>query len=268
MRPEIQLAVPSSFASETADQKIKTYKVGLIARAAAVFNVNRIAVYRDAKQVASDDGSFISLILRYMETPQYLRKLLFPRVRDLRYIGVVPPLKTPHHVLTNGDIRDGIVTDVGTDRAWVEIGLDCPALLRTTKVRKGERVTVRIFSRDQLEVEAIQKPSAHWGYSVRMADSIEDVLEGLVVCTSRHGETMGPQVIDKIERSGADLVTFVFGAPNRGVEALLRDVGLQIEDASDFVVNAIPDQGTETVRTEEAIVATLSVFNIALHQRA
>jgi predicted SPOUT superfamily RNA methylase MTH1 len=61
-------------------------------------------------------------------------------------------------------------------------------------------------------------------------------------------------------------MTFVFGAPNRGVEALLQEAGLSLTDASDFVVNTIPQQGTETVRTEEAIVATLSVFNIALHE--
>src|SRR5674536_400237 len=91
MYPEIQLAIPSSLTIETADQKIKTYKVGQIARAAALFRVNRIAIYRDP---AHDDSRFIAAILQYMEAPQYLRKLLFPRSNELRYIGVVPPLKT------------------------------------------------------------------------------------------------------------------------------------------------------------------------------
>lgn len=264
MRPKIQLAVPSSFTSETADHKIKTFKVGSLARAAAVFNVDKIVIYRDA---AYDDSSFIATVLRYMETPQYLRKLLFPRSEELRYIGVVPPLKTPHHVATHDDIRDGVVIDVGTDHAWVEIGLDCPALLRTTGLRKGERVTVKVFSRDKLEVETIQTAPRHWGYSVQVVDNIEAALSGLVVSTSRCGEVVHPSTIEEIKRRYMDLLTFVFGAPHRGVEALLNDAGLSIEDVSDFIVNTIPNQGTETVRTEEAIMATLSVFNVALYEK-
>ena len=263
MRPKVRLAVPSSFTSETADHKIKTYKVGSLARAAAVFNVDTVAIYRDA---AYDDSAFIATVLRYMETPQYLRKLLFPRSKALRHIGVVPPLKTPHHVSTRDDVRDGVVIDVGTDHAWVEIGLDCPALLRKAGLRKGERVTVKVFSRDKLEAEAIQTTPEHWGYSVQVVGSIGDVLKGLVVSTSRHGKVVHPSMIEEIQRRDVNLLTFVFGAPHRGVEALLNDIGLAIGDVSDFIVNTIPNQGTETVRTEEAIMATLSVFNVGLHE--
>ncbi|MGZ4892149.1 MAG: putative RNA uridine N3 methyltransferase, partial [Halobacteriota archaeon] len=71
--PKIQLAVPSSLTIETADHKIKTYKVGQVARAAAIFGVQRVTIYRDA---AYDDSRFIASILQYMEAPQYLRKLL------------------------------------------------------------------------------------------------------------------------------------------------------------------------------------------------
>jgi predicted SPOUT superfamily RNA methylase MTH1 len=263
MHSEIQLAIPSSLTIETADQKIKTSKVGQVGRAAAIFRAKRIAIYRDP---AFDDSQFIAAILQYMEAPQYLRKLLFPRSNELRFVGVVPPLKTPHHVRAHDDIREGIVIDVGTDCAWVEIGLDCPALLRTATVRKGERVTVKIFSRDRLEVEAIQKPPRYWGYSVRVVDSIKDALEGLVVATSRRGQVVSYALLDEIAMKGTGLTTYVFGAPNRGVEALFDEAGLATEEAADFLVNTIPQQGTETVRTEEAIMATLSVFNVARHE--
>jgi hypothetical protein len=264
MYPKIQIAVPSSLTVETADQKIKTYKVGQVARAAAIFKVHSVVIYRDA---AHDDSRFITSILRYMEAPQYLRKLLFPRSDELRYIGVVPPLKTPHHVQVNDDIREGIVIDVGTDGAWVEIGLDCPAFLRSDAFCKGERVTVEVFSRDPLEAKAIQKPPGYRGYSVRSVKSIKDVLEGLVVATAKRGQVLSPQLCDQMRRTCANLVTFIFGAPNRGLEALFREAGLSIEEASDFVINTVPEQGVETVRTEEAIMATLSVFNLALSEQ-
>lgn len=31
-------------------------------------------------------------------------------------------------------------------------------------------------------------------------------------------------------------------------------------------INTIPNQGTETVRTEEAVLATLSIFNMLQHK--
>jgi hypothetical protein len=35
-----------------------------------------------------------------------------------------------------------------------------------------------------------------------------------------------------------------------------------VESLFDFTVNTIPDQGSETVRTEEAMHATLAVLNL------
>jgi predicted SPOUT superfamily RNA methylase MTH1 len=261
MIPKIQIAVPSSLTVESADQKIKTYKVGQVARAAAIFRIDRVLIYRDS---TFDDSKFISTVLRYMETPQYIRKLLFPRTEELKYIGVVPPLKTPHHVKVEDIVREGIVTDVGTEGAWVEIGLDCPALMRNIKVRTGQRVTVKVFSRNPLEVELFRKPLKSWGYSVEMVSSIKGALNGLVISTTKYGRPITSVMLKEIVQRGAARITVVFGSPNRGLDEILSEIGLSTQDVSDYVVNAIPDQGTETVRTEEAILATLSVLNIGL----
>jgi predicted SPOUT superfamily RNA methylase MTH1 len=42
---------------------------------------------------------------------------------------------------------------------------------------------------------------------------------------------------------------------------LAKDEGAKLEAIVDFVVNTIPAQGTATVRTEEALLASLAVFN-------
>jgi len=262
MIPKIHIAVPSSLTVESADKKIKTYKVGQVARAAAIFRIDRVLIYRDN---TFDDSNFISTVLRYMETPQYIRKLLFPRTEELEYIGVVPPLKTPHHVKVEDTVREGIVIDVGAEGARVEIGLDCPALMRNVKVRSGQRVTVKVFSRDPLEVELFQKPSKSWGYSVEVVSSINEALNGLVISTTKHGRPITSAMLKEIAQRNVASIAVVFGAPNRGLDEILSEIGLSTQDVSDYVVNAIPDQGTETVRTEEAILATLSVLNIGLH---
>jgi predicted SPOUT superfamily RNA methylase MTH1 len=40
---------------------------------------------------------------------------------------------------------------------------------------------------------------------------------------------------------------------------------LDLKSIVDFVVNTIPSQGTETIRTEEALIASLAVLNAQLH---
>ena len=42
----------------------------------------------------------------------------------------------------------------------------------------------------------------------------------------------------------------------------MGDEGLGLDDVADFVVNMVPEQGTETVRTEEALFASLAVLNV------
>ena len=65
-RCERAILIPSSLTMESRDTRVNTLKVGQIARAAAVFRVSRIVIYRDQEY---NDSQFISMILRYMETP-------------------------------------------------------------------------------------------------------------------------------------------------------------------------------------------------------
>jgi hypothetical protein len=137
--------------------------------------------------------------------------------------------------------------------------------MQNIKVRTGQRVTVKVFSRDPLEVELFQKPSKSWGYSVEMVSSIKEALNGLVISTTKYGRPITSVMLKEIVQRSAARITVVFGSPNRGLDEMLSEIGLSTQDVSDYVVNAIPDQGTETVRTEEAILATLSVLNMELH---
>ena len=44
---ERSILIPSSVTMESADMRVRTFKVGLIARAAAVFRMDRIVIYHD-----------------------------------------------------------------------------------------------------------------------------------------------------------------------------------------------------------------------------
>ena len=70
-------------------------------------------------------------------------------------------------------------------------------------------------------------------------------------------------VVDKLaERwKKSKRILLAFGAPSRGLKEIVAQEKLDLEAVADFVVNTIPDQGTQTVRTEEALYASLALLN-------
>ena len=269
---ERAILIPSSLTMESRDSRVNTLKVGQIARAAAVFRMNQIVIYHDPEY---NDSRFISMVLRYMETPQYLRKRLIPRREELRHVGTLPPLRTAHHPINSkaealkiGEFRVGaVVESVGSDDGvWVEIGIDRPIPLRTDKVTLvGERLDVRIFSHNPLAAEPVdQKEIPHyWGYGTEVVESLEGYLasrdDAQVVLASRNGKAITPEILQKLGQLGQkrDLAV-VFGSPSRGVDAFLSKETMDRYD----MINTIPHQGTETVRVEEAVLATLALLNL------
>ncbi len=246
--------IPDSLLEESDDPKIRTYKIGQIARACSIFGVEHIWVYR----AGGGDGRFIKTVLEYAEAPQYLRKRLFPLMPELKYVGVIPPLRTPHHKLKEkpkiGEIREGFAFRKGR-RIYADIGLDDPA---TVDGDIEGRATFRIISVRPLKVIPA-KPTEYWGYRVHLtkkplAKTLKKARLDLVIATSRKGRDVREVKLPPLEGE----VGFVFGSPRKGVIELLGE-----EDYNfDLILNTIPNQRTATVRTEEAVLATLAVFNL------
>ncbi len=248
----MEIAIPSSSLINERDEKIKIYKIGIIGRAAAVFRVEKIYIYHDP---ILDESDLIKEILEYLETPQYLRKHIFPIKKSLRYAGLLPPLQIPSHKpksLKIGEVREGVVVKVAPDgTAWADIGLKALALFRG-KARKGARVTVRVCSKNPLVVEEA-KAEEYWGYDVKKTELENLLRKENAIITSRKGR------IPRIEEMKGDKL-LIFGNPKEGVLEIAERLGIH----SDVDVwNMIPNQGSRTVRLEEAIIACLAIINYA-----
>ncbi len=216
-----------------------------------------------------------------MEAPQYLRKHLFPIRPSLRYAGILPPLRTPHHPtarhvvdLRLGEFREGVILKSTRKRSYVDIGVEKLAELPEVELPAGRRVTVRIREfRHNIPMVGIANPAEitiYWGYRVTVCNStLGRMLKGgmydLVVATSRHGDPIA-QVIQDIKRRWieAKSVLVAFGSPNEGLQEILGRENLKLEEMAQFTVNTIPVQGTETVRTEEAVYASLAIMNVMI----
>jgi len=103
-----------------------------LARIASIHMVDELIILKDDsfkhrnKEFASI--SSITKILQYLETPQYLRKALFPISQDLKYVGLMNPIESLHHLKTEEycKYREGVVINRPSKEgsgSWVDIGL-------------------------------------------------------------------------------------------------------------------------------------------------
>jgi predicted SPOUT superfamily RNA methylase MTH1 len=278
-KKKLAIAIPASVISDTPHLREKTSKIGLIGRAAAIFRVDEIIVYPDNIKVNQGrEVDLIATLLAYMETPQYLRKRLFKLEPRLQFAGILPPLRTPHHPLNRkarnlklGEYREGIVVSKTKEDALVDIGVERPALMRESQFAVGKRLTLRIAKLgEQVEIQTANRDEipSYWGYAVSaekrsFSKLVKNGKFDLTFATSKFG-TRFADVAEKIgERwKKASNILVSFGAPTRGLFEIARDEGANLNDIVDFVVNTLPEQGTETVRTEEALLAALAILNV------
>ncbi|XP_062507487.1 putative methyltransferase C9orf114 [Corticium candelabrum] len=280
----VSVAVPGSILDNAQSDELRTYLAGQIARSIAIFNIDEIIIFDDGASIDSsvktkrDSIAQMANILQYLETPQYLRKQFFPMHRDLQYAGLLNPLDTPHHMRVDEELpfREGIVLD-----RPVKQGKGSFANCGTRKdvcinrhLLPGTRVTVRMTNESKKNLKGeVVSPSIprtelglYWGYTLRIANGIGDVFAGapfkdgydLTLGTSERGIS-----IDDLQLRPFTHLLIVFGGV-KGLEAALEaDERLHVSEVGllfDYYVNTCPNQGSRTIRTEEALLISMSAF--------
>jgi hypothetical protein len=260
----LAIAIPDTVLEENDSLREKTVKLGVIARACAIYGADSVEVFKDER--GRGESRLIRKVLEYLETPQYLRKKLYSLDDSLRYAGLLPPLRIPSHKpkaplekLTVGEIREGVTDSEGR----VDVGLDRPFRLKE-RVGANKRVTTRIVAKNPIIAEIIGKQDVqeYWGYDVRVRgidEILADTEYGLKIATSRYGNALQSQVFQLRESLlKTNSVVLLFGSPWRG---LFDIVGPELTKKVNYVLNLFVDQHVATVRTEEAVSAALSLVN-------
>uniref|UniRef100_A0A8C2HQV2 SPOUT domain containing methyltransferase 1 n=1 Tax=Cyprinus carpio TaxID=7962 RepID=A0A8C2HQV2_CYPCA len=192
----------------------------------------------------------LARILQYLECPQYLRKSFFPKHKDLQFAGLLNPLDSPHHMRIDeeAEFRQGVVLD------------------QPSKPGKGSFVNCGMRKVCVVVAPHIPRTEAglYWGYSVRLASCLSAVFTecpykdgyDLTVGTSERGNSA-----DHITLPPFKHMLVVFGGL-QGLEASVdADENLNVADPGvlfDLYLNTCPGQGSRTIRTEQAILISLS----------
>jgi len=275
----LSIAIPSSFIDIYPNKIQKTQQIGRIARAAAIFQVSEILVYQDENNSTQRKNSqLITRVLEYMETPQYLRKHLFGKIPELRYVGLLPPLRTPHHPLEkqtrnlkNGEIREGFAYK-NRQQVVVDVGVETPLpLVKKASKRLPTRITVQIRRNRNGALVAQPctppEPSIYWGYQTRQIQiSLADFLQNsssykLIVATTRKGKPLHAQIasLNRAWQKTGHLL-LLFGSHEEGLDIIFRKMGYDLSSITQHQVNFLLHQGVATIRVEEAVLIGLATF--------
>ena len=273
------VAIPDSALSDEQTKRDKSVKIAQFARACSIFRVKRIYIYHDPlSQFEKEDPVLLRTILRYLDTPQYLRRVLYPRMSELEFAGILHPIKAPHHrppqdirTVRAGDVRTGVIAKV-KGALFVEVGLGSLVPF-DGEGSVGKKVNVK-FTSPHPRLRAMEATDLdifeYWGYEVKEVPSIVKLLSGIektaVIATSRKGgfiKNNEARLAESIKNSENVLV--IFGSPKHGVHEIIAKENSNVKP--EFMVNMFPNQATETVRLEEAVLGTLAILNASILSR-
>ncbi|PXF41386.1 putative methyltransferase [Gracilariopsis chorda] len=316
----VSIALPSSILLNAQSSELRIYLAGQIARAAAIYKVHELVIFdeqvaqpsRRAK-LPDNPSAFFKLVLDYLETPQYLRKHLFPVSPHLRLVGLLNPLALPTHVARTDVVRwrDGVALNRTHQRVhassspptrYVDVGLSRLVEL-DTPVPPGTRVTVdmepsghdydavpgkylfgKLASPHQRAAEQL-----YCGYQVRTAKCLSQVFTNSLVCDNYDlviGTSERGTPINNFQHTSAlsnfKNLLLVFGGVQGLEHSVIGDTQLEqlnisptaslpsqhqaeqnhnnVADLFDFYINTCPDQGSRTIRTEEAVLISLAAL--------
>ncbi|EEA06799.1 uncharacterized protein CMU_014750 [Cryptosporidium muris RN66] len=173
----VSVALPSSIISNAQSLELKAYLVGQIARILAIFGIDEIVVYEDKYKNIVDNSErqsdyigfncsrsmeFFVKNLRYLETPQYLRKSLFKFEADLKFAGLQNPIDAPHHMRISEWLpyRQGVVvskprlfkglikSEHKKSGSWVNCGLPVEAWIDES-LPDNTRITIKMIDNSE-----------------------------------------------------------------------------------------------------------------------
>ncbi len=268
----ITVAITASLTLDIPHLREKTARIGQIGRALAIFRVEHVLIYLDQDTPPSRKEAVVTeKILRFQQTPPYLRRVLFSVDPDLAFTGILPPLRTANHPDKKqpepGSIRDGIVTATG-EASTVNAGFQEPVTVNS-RLKPMTIVTVRVTKlQPRLEGEVVESAglAIYWGIQVTrdqraLGQILKRSVHDLTISTSREGKDIRQVTASLREKwQGSKNPIILFGSPAEGIPEILARTNDKLPPDS-FNINTFPGQGTETVRTEEAVIGTLALLN-------
>ncbi len=277
---KFDIAIPDSYLYGVKTNVDKTLKVFQLSRALSIFRIENIKVYHDkVLNPSTYESRFITTILEYLDTPQYLRRKIYPRSEMLKEVGRLHPIRSPHHKdkvdlknLKSGEIRVGLV-EKKERMFFVDVGLESLIKYEGRLRQSGKKINVKLIRQNKqivaLDTRDSDLSNLFWGYSVHYFTDLKKIIESYIpsniVLTSRYSKYFKEEDLRSktttLSKSN-DAMLVVFGSPKHGLDTILDREGLDMKKYQSF--NFFPNQGTQTIRLEEAVFGVMSILNFCI----
>jgi predicted SPOUT superfamily RNA methylase MTH1 len=280
---KFDLAIPDSFLYGITSEIDRTYKVFQLARTLSIFRVDNVYLYHDKIiNPTNNEIKFLTTLLEYLDTPQYLRKKIYPMVDFLRYVGKLHPIRSPHHKdrvslnkVKEGEIRIGVL-EKKDNLYFVDVGLNSLIKYQGNYNEVGKKINVKLSKRNNhliaMDIKRQSIKELYWGYNVLHFNSISEIFKKYqkneIILTSRYSKYFKTDSFslnnlkNNFIKNGNNSLLIVFGSPKYGLKEIFVSEKLYISNYLSF--NFFPLQGTQTIRLEESIFGVLSILNIVL----
>ncbi|KAH8885669.1 DUF171-domain-containing protein [Thozetella sp. PMI_491] len=291
----VSVAVPTSIISDCTSREQMSVNAGRIARALAIFSIDEVVIFDDSPTDSrppdadldaftgeTDPAHFLEHILSYLETPPFMRKSLWPLHPNLRSQGLLPNLDMPHHPHKDEWLpyREGITVESKTKHGkgtQVDIGMN-ELVTISESIPPKTRLTLQL-SEDGGNPQPVHPTAPRtdagypWGFTVRKCGSLSSVFTtspyddgyDVSIGTSERGVPIS-SAFPSFDTLDFSHLLVVFGGP-RGLEyAAMNDGDLaemnisqsRTKELFDHWVDALPYQGTRSIRTDEAMLIALT----------
>ncbi|SRR5579875_104925 len=257
----VSVALPFSSIWFGSHLREKTFRAANLLRYCSIFRVKRIMVVLDGGNTTQHRE--LKDVFEYLLLPPYLKAEVGLKPH-LRYVGLAPPIKIPIHTVSNNPrealiepVRKASVVRVERERLILNAGFRLQTVTQYHGGLKiGDHVYVKVVDLQGKVVltELVDPVSLDKIY-------LEPKIEFIDV--NHIGERL-PDDLFKVEltRSGEPSLRIIRNPPNKEI---IFFVGNQKMDPEEFLavkfdirVRLLPEQGVETIRSEEALLIALS----------
>lgn len=269
----VRVALPTSILSVEHTLLQKSFRVHQIARWTSIFGVYEVVFYKDFSTDTEEFYEHRRIIQehwKYLFTPPYLRKLLVPLSPELRYVGMLPPVRLNAFNVGRkprvGDERLAYVFRDFDGKLKAHLGASNPFKIVGDCSKVNSVVLVKVVNDEREEAVCLDK-EVYRGPLLTFTSSLKETVEkyrrivDYIIVTDRKGFIPEPSEVERMK--GRDIL-ILFGSPKYDLFELAEQEHFKIQEYADFTWNTVPEQKVATVRTEEALIVTLGVVNIYL----
>ncbi len=277
---KITIFLPNNLLENEDTLLLKTIKIGIFSRLFTIFRVDEVIFYEN--QAKKSDKTLLKELFHYLNRAPYLRKYV-KKKDNLKFVGVLPPIQSPNHLgikMDNIEYKEGIIIDLINKTELKEIKIDIgdekPRIIELNsisceKLKKNDIITVKIED-NQIIFENPENQGFFWRYNTIISnETIKNLLENLemreniIIGASKEGEIFSAEDFNSQNKNknGTCEYILLFGPLKGSFKDYLMKKKINFNLINQWY-NFIPNQGTKTIKLEEAVISTLSALNLLI----